>query len=79
MIVGRRGVVTLPEKFRMALGIRADGRLIAEMTPAGLLLRPALTVPIEIYSDDRIREFDEAEGKLGKILRRRKKPRSTPH
>jgi hypothetical protein len=37
------------------------------------LLRPAVTLPIEIYSEKRIREFDEAEAELDKILRRKKK------
>jgi AbrB family looped-hinge helix DNA binding protein len=74
--VSRRGVVTLPAKLRQALGIKADDQLIAETTPEGLLLRPAVTLPIEIYSDNRIREFDQAEAELEKVLRRRKKPRS---
>lgn len=75
--VSRRGVVTLPAKLRQALGIKADDQLIAETTPEGLLLRPAVTLPIEVYSAERIREFDEAEAELEKVLRRRKKPRST--
>jgi antitoxin PrlF len=74
--VNRRGVVTLPAKLRQALGIKADDRLIAETTPDGLLLRPAVTLPIEIYSDERIREFDAAEAELEKVLRRRNRPRS---
>jgi AbrB family looped-hinge helix DNA binding protein len=74
--VSRRGVVTLPAKLRQALGIKADDQLIAETTPEGLLLRPAITLPIELYSAERIREFDEAEAELEKVLRRRKKPRS---
>ncbi len=74
--VSRRGVVTLPAKLRQALGIKAADQLIAETTPEGLLLRPAITLPIEIYSDKRIREFDEAEAELEKVLRRKKKPRS---
>jgi antitoxin PrlF len=74
--VSRRGVVTLPAKLRQALGIKADDQLIAETTPEGLLLRPAVTLPIEIYSDNRIREFDDAEAELEKVLRRKKKPRS---
>jgi AbrB family looped-hinge helix DNA binding protein len=74
--VSRRGVVTLPAKLRQALGIKADDQLIAETTPEGLLLRPAITLPIEIYSAERIREFDAAEAELEKVLRRRKKPRS---
>ena len=68
--------MTLPAKLRQALGIKPDDRLIAETTPEGLLLRPAVTLPIEIYSDKRIREFDEAEAELEKVLRRKKRPRS---
>ena len=73
--VTSRGVVTLPAKLRQALGIRADDQLIAETTPEGLLLRPAITLPVEIYTDQRIREFDEAEAELDKVLRRKKKAR----
>jgi AbrB family looped-hinge helix DNA binding protein len=73
LTVTRRGVVTLPAKLRQALGIKGDDQLIAETTPEGLLLRPAVTLPIEIYSDERVREFDAAEAELDKALRRRKK------
>ena len=75
LIVTSRGVVTLPAKLRQALGIRADDQLIAEITPEGLLLRPAVTLPVEIYTDQRLREFDEAEAELDKVLRRKKKAR----
>ena len=71
--VTRRGVVTLPAKLRRALGIRSDDQLIAETTPEGLLLRPAVTLPVEIYSEKRIREFGEAEAELEKVLSRKKK------
>ena len=74
LTVTSRGVVTLPAKLRQALGIRADDQLIAETTPEGLLLRPAVTLPVEIYSEKRIREFDAAEADLDKLLRRKKKP-----
>jgi len=63
-----RGVVTLPAKLRKFLGIKADDQIIAETTPEGLLLRPAVTLPIEIYSDDRIREFEESESELAELL-----------
>ena len=66
-----RGVVTLPAKLRRALGLRADDQLIAETTPDGLLLRPAVTLPVEIYSEKRIREFDEGEAELASVLRQR--------
>ena len=75
LTVTSRGVVTLPAKLRKALGIKADDQLIAEATPEGLLLRPAVTLPIEIYSDKRIAEFDAAEAELAKVLSRKRKPR----
>jgi len=64
-----RGVVTLPAKLRRALGLKADDQLIAETTPEGLLLRPAVTLPVELYTPDRTREFDEAEADLARLLR----------
>lgn len=62
-----RGVITLPAKLRAALGLRADDQLIAEATPEGLLLRPAVTLPVEIYTPEREREFDEAEAELAEL------------
>jgi AbrB family looped-hinge helix DNA binding protein len=73
LTVTSRGVVTLPAKLRKALGLRADDLLIAETTPEGLLLRPAVTLPVEMYGEKRIREFDQAEADLEKVLRRKKK------
>lgn len=72
--VTSRGVVTLPAKLRKALGLRPDDHLIAETTPEGLLLRPAVTLPVELYTDARIREFDAAEAELD-LPKRKKKTR----
>ena len=68
LTVTSRGVVTLPARLREALGIKADDHLIAETTPEGLLLRPAVTLPVEMYSDKRISEFDQAEADLEKAI-----------
>jgi antitoxin PrlF len=73
LTITSRGVVTLPAKLRRALGLKAEDQLIAETTAEGLLLRPAVTLPVELYSEKRVREFDEAEADLEKFLRRRKK------
>ncbi len=73
LTVTSRGVVTLPAKLRAALGLKPDDHLIAETTPEGLLLRPAVTLPVEIYGEKRIAEFDEAEADLQKVLSRGKK------
>ena len=72
VIVTSRGVVSLPVKLRRAAGIKPDDQLIAEITPDGILLRPAVTLAVEIYSDDRIRGFDVEEDKLAKVLAKRK-------
>lgn len=74
-----RGVVTLPAKLRQALGLQADDPLIAESTPEGLLLRPAVTLPVEVYTPQREREFDAAEAELAAVLTRksRARPRRT--
>jgi AbrB family looped-hinge helix DNA binding protein len=73
LTVTSRGVVTLPAKLRAALGLKPDDQLIAETTPEGLLLRPAVTLPVEIYSEKRIGEFDDAEAELEKVLPKKKK------
>ncbi len=72
LTVTSRGVITLPAKLRRALNLKADDQLIAEPTADGLLLRPAVTLPIEIYTDERVREFDEAEEELANVLGRRR-------
>ena len=64
LTISGRGLIALPAKMREAAGLRPQDNLIAETTPEGILLRPAVTVPIEIYTDERIAEFDEAEAEL---------------
>jgi antitoxin PrlF len=64
LTINSRGVITLPAKLRAALGLKPDDQLIAETRPEGLLLRPAVTLPIEVYTPAREREFDEAEAEL---------------
>jgi AbrB family looped-hinge helix DNA binding protein len=73
-----RGVVTLPARLRQALGLKADDQLIAETTPEGLLLRPAVTLPVEIYTPEREREFDVAEAELATVLTAREKVAKAP-
>jgi len=72
--ITRRGVITLPARLRRALGLRAEDQLIAEVTPEGLLLRPAITLPVEVYSRERVREFDQAEEELAESLRAQPAP-----
>ena len=75
LTINSRGVVTLPAKLRQAMGLKADDQLIAETTPQGLLLRPAVTLPLELYTPERVQAFDAAEVELAAVLPQRKLPR----
>jgi antitoxin PrlF len=75
LTINSRGVVTLPAKLRQAMGLKADDQLIAETTPEGLLLRPAVTLPVEMYTPQRVQEFDAAEAELATVLARRPRKR----
>jgi len=66
--INERGVITIPARMRALFGIKAQDELIIENTDEGLLLRPAFSVPIEMYSEERINEFTSDEDAIGKIL-----------
>ena len=70
LTINNRGVITLPAKLRQAMGLKTDDQLIAETTPNGLLLRPAVTLPLEFYTLERVQEFDAAEAELAAVLRK---------
>ena len=55
--IGKRGTFVIPAKLRRRFGIHEGSEVIAEETPDGILIRPAMTVPIEVYSADRRAEF----------------------
>jgi len=68
LTLSSRGTLTLPAKLRKTLGLKADDQLIAETVPGGLLLRPAVTLPVELYTAERIAEFDAEEAQLANLL-----------
>ncbi len=51
-----QGTLTLPKELRQRLGQR---QVVAEETNDGVLLRATENLPVEIYSDARLREFEE--------------------
>lgn len=73
--INERGVITIPAALRQALGLKPNDELILEQTDGGLLLRPAFSVPIELYSEDRIAEFTADDEAVGKALDRAKSRR----
>ena len=68
--VSSRGAVALPAAMHKAAGIRTQSGIIAETTAEGILLRPAVTLPVELYTQERIAEFDAAESRLEKAVER---------
>jgi len=60
-------VASSPSPPRFAFDLKAGEELIAEETPEGILLRPSVSVPIELYTDDRIAEFASYEEELAKL------------
>ena len=71
--IGPRGTLTIPAKLRKAYGLQKDDQMVIEETSEGLLLKPTVSVPIEIYTEERIAEFFEDEVELAKILNKRAK------
>ena len=66
--INERGALTIPAKMRETFGIKPNDELIIEDTEQGLLLRPAFSVPVEIYTKDRIKEFASDEDDIGKLF-----------
>jgi AbrB family looped-hinge helix DNA binding protein len=58
--IGKKGQVTIPRSVLKAAGIAEDARLVLETTPDGaIVMRQAAVYPIELYTDERVREFEE--------------------
>jgi len=46
--------------------------LIAATTPEGILLGPTATLPVELFTPDRIKELEVEEDALAEVLRGKK-------
>jgi AbrB family looped-hinge helix DNA binding protein len=55
--VGKRGTIVIPAGLRRKYGLQEGALLIAEGREEGVLLRPVVTLPVEIYSPERKAEF----------------------
>lgn len=55
--IGRRGTVVIPAALRRRLGLEEGSLVVAEERDGGVLLRPAVALPVEVYSSERRAEL----------------------
>ncbi len=55
--VGKRGTVVIPSTLRRRYGMSEGRLLVAEARDDGILLRPAVVLPLEAYGAERQAEF----------------------
>ena len=69
--IGKKGQVSIPRRVLEAAGVAPDSQVIVEPEADGSIrLRPVAIYPIELYSDERIAEFEQ-ENQLSEVLKRR--------
>jgi AbrB family looped-hinge helix DNA binding protein len=82
--LGSKGQVTIPKTILKQAGIAENSPLLIAAAPDGsIVLRQAGVYPIELYTDERIAEFerenaipDKLASRVEQLVRtRRKKPR----
>ncbi len=57
--LGPKGQVTIPKAILRKIGAERETPLLVEVTEeGGILLHPTAVYPIEIYSDERVKEFE---------------------
>ena len=58
--IGKKGQLTIPRAVLRAAGITEETRVVLEATSDGaIVMRQVAVYPIESYSEDRVREFEE--------------------
>lgn len=85
--VGKRGTLVIPARLRRKFGIEEGSEVIAEETPDGILIRPAVTIPVEVYSPERKAEFllsnavdaDDYEEAVAEVRALGLDPEAIPH
>jgi len=55
--VGKRGTIVIPAALRQKYGFEEGSQIVVEPVPEGVLLRPVVMLPIEIYTPERKAEF----------------------
>jgi AbrB family looped-hinge helix DNA binding protein len=61
LIVSNRGQLTLPASLRKRFGIKDGGPIILEERDNELVLKPAVVLEVEMYTDAQVSAWDEAD------------------
>lgn len=61
IIVSNRGQLTLPASLRRRFGIKDGGAIILEERGNELVLKPAMVLEVEMYTDAQVSAWDEAD------------------
>jgi len=57
--ISKRGQITLPAEVRKMLGLEPGDTLVVRVEEGRIVLEPAVVLPLELYSDERIEEFEK--------------------
>lgn len=68
--VSSRGSITLPATVRRQLGLADGDVLTVEIRDGAVVLTPAHVTEVELYTDERLREFERSASMSPEELRR---------
>ncbi len=85
--VGKRGTLVVPARLRRKFGIEEGRLVVAEERADGILIRPAVALPVEIYSPERKAEFllsnavdaEDFRAAVAEVKKMGLEPASIPH
>ena len=85
--VGKRGTIVVPAELRRRYGLDEGALVITEGREDGILLRPAVAVPVEVYTPERRAEFllnnttddDDYQHAVSMVREMGLDPESIPH
>jgi bifunctional DNA-binding transcriptional regulator/antitoxin component of YhaV-PrlF toxin-antitoxin module len=58
--INDRGSITLPKDLRVKYGLDQSMQIILEESTDGIMLKPSATFPVEIYTEERLKEFQQS-------------------
>ena len=61
--INEQGAIALPQDLIEKYGLEAGGQIVVEESEVGIILRLDAKFPVEIYSDERVAEFEQQNEK----------------